>query len=132
MPTYRNDGNTTIKIHDTVVTPKNIIVSPTEINQAELTKISDEPYIALTESVHNLTFGAADEEQSITGLLGSNIVRVRNPTVDFEIRAGSSASPQFYPVVTGGFNDIINDRMFDTLFIKASGAGTITLIVIPE
>ena len=132
MPTYRNDGTTSYLVGNKAVVPNGVIAVERELDIPNFTKTADTPYVELTESVHSLTFTNADEEQSITGLLGANIVRVRNPTVAFQIRAGSSSSDKYYPVAVNGFNDIVNNNLFDTLYIKAPSAGSVTIIIIPN
>ena len=89
MPTYRNDNTYTVSFKEGKAIPGQSIELEREITDTGFTKTSDLPYVKLSESSQILDF-TDTEEQSITNLMGNNIIRLRNPSANFEVRIGSS------------------------------------------
>jgi len=140
MPTYYNPTqnivslpysqnqkyrNLSINPGETLVTT--YFVTTAEIAALGLTLSDVEPFAKISNSVTNLTFSGAGT-QNVTSLIDSKILRVKSDVVII-IRANDVTNPYYYPLgSTEGFIDIRNDREIDTLYITASGAGSVWVV----
>ena len=125
MPTFRNDGDTTISVEG--VAGDSIFVSPGKsvetykMLSAPFVKTADTPYFPLVR-VHEAAFASPGTK---TGLLGCKIIRLTASTDSITAKANVAANPYPLSLVDGTAMDIENNGEIESLVF--TGTGTVKI-----
>lgn len=137
MPTYKNETPDIISLPfpPWTIKPDQELefvkaLSSSDVTALGLTKTADTPYVPLAIGVISISFAGA-EDQSASGLYDAKVIRITTD-VDVEIRAELKANTYYYPLNADSSVDIVNDGDFDVLILTSGGAGSATVILLPE
>lgn len=131
MPTYLNQTTETIVLDEGSVGPGEKISLVRETVTSGLTRVSTQPYVAISPQAYELQFSAT-ETQHVTNLWGENILEFEAVSCDFILRAGSAENPETFSLAEGTSFSVNNPRIINNIFASSTGAGTLKITVTPK
>lgn len=130
MPTYKNETDDIIYDVWQPIEPGDTYETIRNLDDTDLTKLSEDPYYPLADREQTVSFGGAGTQQAGVSL-NSKVLRV-STDVEVTIKANSSSNPYTYTMYANEERDIYNDHSIKVLEFTTSGAGDIHVVELKD